>query len=302
MPGGGVVHAPLSWIAEFVDLPAGLAARDLAAALVRVGLEVERIEAPGEGISGPTRGRPGARLRRRAAEERQDDPLVPGRRRRDAEPRGIVCGAHNFAVGDLVVVALPGAVLPGGFEIAARKTYGHVSDGMICSGRELGDQRRSRRHPGAAGRLGRAGCRRPRRARPGRRRFRDRGHPRPGLLPVDARAGPRGRDRARRGVPRRRRLGDAAHRRRRGLRRRRRRPGRLRPVQRSGASPGLDPNAPSPAWMQHRLRAAGMRSISLARRRHQLRHARDRPAAARIRPRLASRPARRAPGRGRARS
>ena len=52
--------------------------------------------------------------------------------------RGIVCGAHNFAVGDLVVVVLPGAVLPGPFPIAARKTYGHVSDGMICSTKELG--------------------------------------------------------------------------------------------------------------------------------------------------------------------
>ena len=47
-------------------------------------------------------------------------------------PRGMICGATNFAVGDLVVVALPGTVLPGGFEIAARKTYGHVSDGMIA--------------------------------------------------------------------------------------------------------------------------------------------------------------------------
>ncbi|MCU1407620.1 MAG: phenylalanine--tRNA ligase subunit beta, partial [Glaciihabitans sp.] len=48
------------------------------------------------------------------------------------------CGAHNFAVGDKVVVSLPGAVLPGPFPISARKTYGHVSDGMIASARELG--------------------------------------------------------------------------------------------------------------------------------------------------------------------
>ena len=51
---------------------------------------------------------------------------------------GIVCGARNFFVGDKVVVTLPGAVLPGPFPIAARKTYGHVSDGMIASARELG--------------------------------------------------------------------------------------------------------------------------------------------------------------------
>jgi phenylalanyl-tRNA synthetase beta chain len=52
--------------------------------------------------------------------------------------RGIVCGAHNFEPLDKVVVTLPGAVLPGPFPIAARKTYGHVSDGMIASARELG--------------------------------------------------------------------------------------------------------------------------------------------------------------------
>ncbi|MCB0950117.1 MAG: phenylalanine--tRNA ligase subunit beta, partial [Mycobacterium sp.] len=55
----------------------------------------------------------------------------------DGRPRDIVCGATNFTVGDLVVVALPGVTLPGDFAIAARKTYGRVSDGMICSTSEL---------------------------------------------------------------------------------------------------------------------------------------------------------------------
>lgn len=52
--------------------------------------------------------------------------------------QGIVCGAHNFEVGDKVVVTLPGAVLPGDFRISARKTYGHLSAGMIASVKELG--------------------------------------------------------------------------------------------------------------------------------------------------------------------
>ncbi|WKD59369.1 phenylalanine--tRNA ligase subunit beta [Corynebacterium caspium] len=54
------------------------------------------------------------------------------------ELQGIICGARNFETGDLVAVALPGAVLPGNFEISARETYGHISAGMICSASELG--------------------------------------------------------------------------------------------------------------------------------------------------------------------
>ena len=54
------------------------------------------------------------------------------------ELQGIICGARNFKEGDYVVVSLPGAVLPGGFEIAARETYGHISNGMMASEAELG--------------------------------------------------------------------------------------------------------------------------------------------------------------------
>ncbi len=54
------------------------------------------------------------------------------------EPQGIICGARNFQEGDLVIVSLPGAVLPGGFEIAARETYDHISNGMMASAAELG--------------------------------------------------------------------------------------------------------------------------------------------------------------------
>ena len=54
------------------------------------------------------------------------------------EPVEIVCGAHNFAVGDRVPLAPVGAILPGGFEIGRRKMRGVVSNGMLCSGIELG--------------------------------------------------------------------------------------------------------------------------------------------------------------------
>jgi phenylalanyl-tRNA synthetase beta chain len=137
MPGGGVVHAPLGWIAEFADLPATIDARELGDALVRVGLEIEAIDAPGDALRGPI---VVGRVESVEPEPQKNGKTINWCQVDVGEPqaRGIVCGAHNFAVGDLVVVALPGAVLPGGFEIGARKTYGHVSDGMICSVRELG--------------------------------------------------------------------------------------------------------------------------------------------------------------------
>ena len=131
------MKAPISWLAEHADLPDTLSPRALADALIRVGMEVEGVESGAEGISGP--------LVVGRVLSFDDEPQKNGKTIRwclvdvgETEPRGIVCGAHNFAVDDLVVVSLPGAVLPGGFAISARKTYGHVSDGMICSVRELG--------------------------------------------------------------------------------------------------------------------------------------------------------------------
>jgi phenylalanyl-tRNA synthetase beta chain len=131
------MKAPISWLGEYVDLPPDITPRALADALIAIGLEVESVTSGADRISGPlVVGRVLAFA---------DEPQKNGKTIRwcsvdvgEQEPRGIVCGAHNFAVGDLVVVALPGSVLPGGFAISARKTYGHVSDGMICSERELG--------------------------------------------------------------------------------------------------------------------------------------------------------------------
>jgi len=130
------MRMPLSWLSEYVDLPAGTSARDLADALTRAGLEVETITDFGHDVHGVVAGE--------VLEITDLDEFAKPLRyclvrvSHDGTPRGIVCGARNFAAGDRVAVALPGAVLPGGFEISARKTYGRISDGMICSARELG--------------------------------------------------------------------------------------------------------------------------------------------------------------------
>lgn len=136
---------PLTWLAEHVDLPVDLTAEKLAADLVKVGLEEEAIHPAA--VTGPL---VVGRVVERTPEAQKNGKTINWCRvevgeehaevREDGTrgPRGIVCGAHNFDVGDKVVVALPGAVLPGPFAIASRKTYGHVSDGMICSARELG--------------------------------------------------------------------------------------------------------------------------------------------------------------------
>ncbi|MGZ0152096.1 phenylalanine--tRNA ligase subunit beta [Kribbella sp. WER1] len=129
------MRVPLSWLREYVDLPGDVTGRQVAEQLIRAGLEVETVEE--SDLTGP--------LVVGKVLTYENEPQKNGKTIRwcsldigKDEPQWVVCGAHNFEVGDLVIVVLPGAVLPGGFAISARKTYGHVSSGMICSSTELG--------------------------------------------------------------------------------------------------------------------------------------------------------------------
>ena len=138
------MRVPLSWLAEYVDLPANATPESVMAELVKVGLEEEGVH--GFGVTGPL---VVGQVLEFTSEEQSNGKTIrwcqvqvapAGQTAADggSDVRGIVCGASNFEVGDKVVVCLPGAELPGDFKIAARSTYGHISDGMLASGRELG--------------------------------------------------------------------------------------------------------------------------------------------------------------------
>ena len=138
------MRVPLSWLGEFVELPKGSTADSVMAELVKVGLEEEGSH--GYDLVGPI---VVGQVIEFVEEEQSNGKTIrwcqvrvapAGKKAADGgeDVRGIVCGARNFEVNDKVVVTLPGAVLPGDFKIAARSTYGHTSDGMIASARELG--------------------------------------------------------------------------------------------------------------------------------------------------------------------
>jgi phenylalanyl-tRNA synthetase beta chain len=130
------VKTSLSWLRDYVELPAGLTAEQLDDALTNLGMEVESIVDQAATVKGDLV------VGRVLTIEELTGFKKPIRFTtvdvgRDA-PQEIVCGARNFAEGDLVAVILPGGELPGGFKIGARKTYGRNSNGMICSSAELG--------------------------------------------------------------------------------------------------------------------------------------------------------------------
>jgi phenylalanyl-tRNA synthetase beta chain len=130
------MRAPLSWIKEFVEIPASITAEQISDALIRVGFEVEEIIHQGADLTGPLKFAKVVSIEE--ITEFKKPIRYVGIDCGESETRYVICGATNFEVGDLVVAALPGAVLPGDFAIGARETYGKTSNGMICSARELG--------------------------------------------------------------------------------------------------------------------------------------------------------------------
>ena len=129
------MRAPLSWIKEFVDIPASVTPEQISDGLIRVGFEVEEIINQGADLTGPLTF--AKVLSIEEITEFKKPIRYVGLDCGEGQTRFIICGATNFVVGDLVVAALPGAVLPGDFKIGARETYGKTSNGMICSAREL---------------------------------------------------------------------------------------------------------------------------------------------------------------------
>ena len=125
------MKVPLSWLKEFA--PFTQDAETIADILSDLGLVVESVKHIGNGLDQIL-----------VAKVLEIDP-IPGadKIRRVIVDTGsgeeqIVCGASNFQVGDHVPLASVGTTLPGGMEISRRKMRGVVSNGMLCSGNELG--------------------------------------------------------------------------------------------------------------------------------------------------------------------
>ena len=126
------MRVPLSWLREIVDVE--LTPEALAARLTMLGMEVKAIVAWGDDWRNVVVGELLSVERHPRADRLSLTRVTVG----DGEPLDIVCGATNIAAGQRVPVALPGAVLPGDRRIERTEKMGVVSNGMLCSGDELG--------------------------------------------------------------------------------------------------------------------------------------------------------------------
>ncbi len=124
----------LTWLRDYLELPTNTTPQALAAGLVQLGHEVDAIEQVGADFAGVVIGRIIERAQHPNAERLGVCRVDVG----EPDYRQIVCGAPNARAGITVAVALPGAALPGGVKIGTSKIRDVVSHGMICSVRELG--------------------------------------------------------------------------------------------------------------------------------------------------------------------
>ena len=123
----------LSWLQEFAPFPSDdpIALGDVMSDL---GMAVESVDRIGEGLDGIIVSKVLELRRHPDADKIQLVDVDTG----DGEPLQICCGATNLSVGDTVPLATLGTTMPDGMEIARRKMRGEWSNGMLCSGRELG--------------------------------------------------------------------------------------------------------------------------------------------------------------------
>ncbi len=122
------------WIQNYVDL-SPYSNAEIAHALTMVGFEVEGIEETGlPQLENVVVGEIESFEQHPNADRLSVCQVDVG----DGTLRNIVCGAKNFQAKDRVIVALPGAVLPGDFKIKKGNLRGVKSEGMLCSEKELG--------------------------------------------------------------------------------------------------------------------------------------------------------------------
>ena len=256
------MRVPVSWLREYVDLPAEVGAREIAERLIRAGLEVETVDEVGADITGPL---VVGRVLSYAEETHSNGKTIRwcsvdvG----ETDPRGIVCGARNFAEGDLVPVALPGAVAHRWFRDHRPQDLRPRLRRDDLLGPRAGDRRRPQRDHRARRRRGEAGRRCRGVAAPGRRRCSTSPSPRTAATRCRSAESPARRRRRsayrsatlcgslRRSVSR---TPDIRY----GW--------RIRSAVPSLAATtvvGFDPSVPSPRWLARRVQLAGMRPISL---------------------------------------
>ncbi|MDE0769062.1 MAG: phenylalanine--tRNA ligase subunit beta [Opitutaceae bacterium] len=124
----------LTWLQRYIDLPES--PKELAACLTLLGFEVDDIQTTGvPQLENVLVGEVLERVQHPDADKLGVCRVALGT---EVGEKSIVCGASNYKVGDRVPVALPGATLPGGFKIKRSKLRGVESDGMMCSGKEIG--------------------------------------------------------------------------------------------------------------------------------------------------------------------